>query len=49
MSNKKFGRIFIELDGDLTDISGLDKEDYEDFLEMIHRLRIAYITTIIKN
>ena len=36
MSNKKAGRIFIELDGEITDISTLEKEDYEDFLEMMH-------------
>jgi len=46
MSNKKAGKIFIELDGELTDISTLDKEDYEEFLEMMHRLRVAYITII---
>lgn len=29
-NNKKFGRLFIEINGTLTDISELEKDDYKD-------------------
>ena len=32
------------LDGELTNITSLDREDYEQFLEITHALRLSYIT-----
>ena len=40
--NKKAGAIYIELDGKLTNITELDQEEYEQFLEIMEKLRIAY-------
>jgi len=40
--NKKAGAIYIELDGELTNITELDREEYEQFLEIMEKLRIAY-------
>ena len=40
--NKKTGAIYIELDGELTNITELDREEYEQFLEIMEKLRIAY-------
>jgi len=39
---KKAGAIYIELDGELTNITELDREEYEQFLEIMEKLRIAY-------
>jgi len=37
-------RIIVVLDDNKqTDIQDLEKEDYEAFLELVHRLRLAYI------
>jgi hypothetical protein len=38
----KFGEIFIEVDGKLTNIKDLDKPDYEWFLESMRATMIAY-------
>ena len=39
----KFGKIMIEVDGILTDVTTLPRPQYERFLEMMNQLRIAYI------
>lgn len=39
-------KIFVEKNGELINITSLPREEYEDFLESMHRLRIAYIATI---
>ena len=46
MSDKKAKRIFVEIDDELVNITDLDREDYEDFLEIMHKLRMVYITTV---
>lgn len=48
MSNLKLKGIYVKLeteDGEIKDvhISDLDREDYEDFLETINKIRMAYI------
>lgn len=40
----KFGKIMIEVDGVLTDITTLPRPQYERLLEMMNQLRLAYIT-----
>lgn len=49
----KLKRIYIEVEDDdgnteLSNIRDLDKKDYEQFLEMMHGLRLAYITSMRK-
>ena len=39
---KKFGSIFIEVDGKLTNIQDLPKSDYERFLEGMRSLMVMY-------
>ena len=39
----KLGKMFIEVDGVLTDITALPKPQYERFLEIMNQLRLAYI------
>ena len=53
MKNIKLKGIYIEVeneDGSNKKISirDLDREDYEQFLEMMHGLRLAYITSMRK-
>jgi hypothetical protein len=53
MKNIKLKGIYIEVeneDGSNEKISirDLDREDYEQFLEMMHGLRLAYITSMRK-
>lgn len=38
----KFGEIFIEVDGKLTNIKDLNKSDYEWFIESMRATLIAY-------
>lgn len=40
----KFGNVFVEYNNKLVNINTLPKEEYEYFLELIHRARLAYIT-----
>jgi len=43
----KFGKIYVEIDGKLTDISDLERADYEFFLNVImESIRIAYMIQI---
>ena len=49
MSNLKLKGIYVKLeteDGEIKDvhISDLDREDYEDFLETINKIQMAYIS-----
>ena len=53
MSKNKFKGIYIEVETESNEtemihIRELDKEDYENFLEMMHGLRLAYITSMRK-
>jgi hypothetical protein len=53
MSKAKFKGLYVELeieDGttQMTNIRELDRDDYEQFLEMMHGLRLAYITSMRK-
>jgi len=41
----KFGKIFVEMGGELIDITDLKKEDYEDFLKRIKALDFVYNIT----
>jgi hypothetical protein len=45
---KQIENVFVEIDGNLIPIRELSKSQYETFLEIIHRIRLAYITTIDK-
>ncbi len=38
-----FTNVFVEIDGKSIPISELPKIEYEEFLEDMHRLRLAYI------
>ena len=53
MSKNKLKGIYIEVENESNEtemihIRELDKEDYENFLEMMHGLRLAYITSMRK-
>ena len=53
MSKNKLKGIYIEVETESNEtemihIRELDKEDYENFLEMMHGLRLAYITSMRK-
>jgi hypothetical protein len=53
MSKAKFKGLYVELETEngatqMTNIRELDREDYEQFLEMMHGLRLAYITSMRK-
>ena len=53
MSKNRLKNIYIEVENEsneteLIHIRELDKEDYEHFLEMMHGLRLAYITSMRK-
>lgn len=53
MSKNRLKNIYIEVENEsneteLIHIRDLDKEDYEQFLEMMHGLRLAYITSMRK-
>lgn len=53
MSKVKLKGIYAELEDEngntqMTHIRELDREDYEQFLEMMHGLRLAYITSMRK-
>lgn len=42
MDDIKFTRILVEVDGNLKDLTDLPKEQYEEFLELMQSLIIAY-------
>lgn len=42
----ELGKVFVEVDGKLTNINELTKEEYETFLERMHLIRVAHIATI---
>lgn len=53
MSNNRIKGIYVEVDTEdgsekKIHIRELDREDYEQFLEMMHGLRLAYITSMRK-
>jgi hypothetical protein len=53
MSKNRLKSIYIEVENEsneteLVNIRELDREDYEQFLEMMHGLRLAYITAMRK-
>jgi hypothetical protein len=39
----KFGKIMIEVDEIMTDVTTLPRPQYERFLELMNQLKIAYI------
>ena len=38
------GKVYVEIDGIVTNIADLPKEQYEAFLELMFALRMAYIS-----
>jgi hypothetical protein len=40
----KFENVYVEYNGKLVNVNTLPKEEYEYFLELMHRVRLAYIT-----
>jgi len=38
--------IYIKVNDELIDITTLPREEYEEFLESMHRLRLAYMSAI---
>lgn len=48
-NNKKFGRLFIEINGTLTDISELEKDDYEELLRILQQVITAYVIIAMKD
>jgi hypothetical protein len=45
MEEKLFTKIMVEIKGGvMVNITDLPKEHYEEFLELMHKLRLAYIT-----
>lgn len=53
MKNIKLKGIYIEVENennstDMISIRDLNKDDYEQFLEMVYGLRLAYITSMRK-
>jgi len=48
-SVSKITNILVEKDNKLIPIKDLPKIEYEEFLELIHRLRLAYITVVGRN
>ena len=43
---RSFTNVFVEIDGKLIPIRELPKIEYEEFLEVMHRLRLAYISVV---
>lgn len=44
IENKKFTKIMVEVsNGEMVEIQELPQEQYEGFLELMHRLRTAYM------
>ncbi|MHB8762581.1 MAG: hypothetical protein ACYC6J_09430 [Coriobacteriia bacterium] len=43
---RSFTNVFVEIDGKPIPIRELPKIEYEEFLEGMHRLRLAYITVV---
>lgn len=43
---RSFTNVFVEIDGKPIPIIELQKIEYEEFLESMHRLRLAYIAVV---
>ena len=43
---RSFTNVFVEIDGKLIPIREMPKIEYEEFLEGMHRLRLAYISVV---
>lgn len=43
---RSFTNVFVEIDGNTIPIRELPKIEYEEFLEGMHRLRLAYIAVV---
>lgn len=43
---RSFTNVFVEIDGKPIPIRDLPKMEYEEFLEVMHRLRMAYISVV---
>jgi len=43
---RRFSNILIEIDGELVQLRDLPKHEYEEFLEDMHKLRLAYISVM---
>lgn len=43
---RSFTNVFVEIDGKSIPIRELPKIEYEEFLENMHRLRMAYIAVV---
>ena len=44
MANKtEFGKVYVELDGEKVCIQDLPKNEYEDFLDLMKKVRCMYI------
>ena len=39
---KKFGNVFVEFKGKLTNINLLDQKHYEEFLEVMRQVQMTY-------
>lgn len=48
IKGRNFTNVFVEIDGKLIPIRELRKIEYEEFLDGMHKLRLAYITIISK-
>jgi len=49
MKEKTFSRIMVEIKGGIiVNITDLPKEQYEEFLEIMHQVRLAYIAVTSK-
>lgn len=42
----EFTNVYVEIDGKKVSIAELPKHQYEEFLEDMHKLRLAYITVV---
>lgn len=50
MNEPMFSKIMVEIKGgSIVNITDLPKEQYEQFLELMHKIRIAYIATTSKS
>ena len=44
METVKMGKVYVEINGVITNIADLPREQYETFLELMFALRMAYIS-----
>jgi len=48
--NHTISGIFIHYEnGDMVNVNSLPKKEYEDFLELMNRVRLAYITLVVRS